>query len=158
MEHQPQRMSPPQPTRLQPGPPPAVHHPSDGMRKLASEIGNRAFAHAVVARDAGTTPVQQQTTPSWSVPDWGLATQTLQARSACWHIDSEARSLEGAGFDRFGILAEEARSWGSALAGEMRPLTVNEARQLTQFSEEFRGERDKAIRILADSLVRQLSS
>lgn len=157
MEHHPQGASP-QPIQLQSGPRPAVHHPADGLRKLAGEMGNRAFSRAVVARDTGTAPVQQQAAPTWSVSDWGLATQTHQARSACWYIDSEARSLESAGFDGFAILAEEARSWGAALSGGLRPLTADEARQLTEFGEEFRSQRDKAIRILADSLVRQLSN
>jgi hypothetical protein len=157
MEHQSQRTRSQGPQHSRPGPPSIGKKPSDGLRKLATDIGNRQFSAAVVARDARSAPIQQQATPGWTVAGWGLATQTAQARIMCWRIDSEARNLEGAGFDRFGVLADEARSWSNALSGDIRALTSDEARQLTDFGHDFTTEREKAIRILVDSLVRQLS-
>ncbi len=143
---------------------PAPAPPRDARIAMAAAMGNQAFgalvaSGGVIARDPGpgATAAPPAAAATWDAPDFGLATQTLQARSACHRIESEARRLELAGFDGMAIYGEEARSWAESMGGAMRPLTAREATQLTEFGVEFKAEQDKAVRKVAEALVAQLT-
>jgi len=142
----------------------------DERLRMASALGNQAFgalvaggggspfvAHGVVARQP-TAPAVAPATASWNAPlEWGLATQTLQARSALSHISSQAQELLNAGFSDMAIHIEEATSWSQALAGEMRPLTAHEAEQLAWFGRDFEAAYRADVQQVAQALVQQLT-
>jgi hypothetical protein len=125
---------------------------------MAAAVGNQAFSKLVVARAPDTAAPAQAATTTWNVPDWGLATQTLQARSGCSFLESRGRELLNAGFNEFELLVTEARDWNAALGPGLRPLTADEARQLSGFGSDFKAAHDKAIRQIAEALVKQLTS